>query len=153
MKGLLKPSNGLNLKIMEMDNNTYAVVTGASDGIGGAIARELASRKHDLILHSLPDQGLSELCGELENNHKIHALHYEVDLTAENGPQSLFEFVKSKQCEVNILVNNAGIGFEDLIESYIKKQIDCMILLNKRALTLLTFFSPLNLKLTRNLIF
>ncbi len=129
-----------------MDKRTFALVTGASSGIGRAIARELASRNHNLILHSLPDQGLSEYCVDLENNYKIRALHYEVDLTDEIGPQLLFEFVKSMQCRLNILVNNAGIGFEGPIESYSKKQIDYMILLNIRALTLMTFYFTPELK-------
>ena len=125
---------------METGRKTFSVVTGASSGIGKAIARELASRNHNLILHSLPEQGLPEFCMELEINYKIHALHFEGDLTDEMGPQSLFDFVESKKCNVNILVNNAGIGFEGSIESYTVKQIDYMILLNIRSLTLLTYY-------------
>jgi len=128
---------------MESENNAFAVVTGASTGIGKAIARELALRKHNLILSSLPDQGLFDYCAELESVNKIRALCFESDLTNENGPESLVEYVRSGGFRVNILVNNAGIGFEGPIESYSKKQIDHMLLLNIRALTLLTcFFAP-----------
>jgi uncharacterized protein len=128
---------------MGSENSTYAVITGASSGIGMAIAKEIAFRKHNLVLHSLPDQGLPGFCAELESLNKIHALSYEGDLTSENGPENLFEFVKNNSLRVNILVNNAGIGFEGPIESYSKKQIDNMILLNIRAVTLLTsFFTP-----------
>jgi short-subunit dehydrogenase len=50
-----------------MDEMNYALVTGASYGIGRAIAEELASSKHNLILHSLTDQGLSAICDVLMN--------------------------------------------------------------------------------------
>jgi short-subunit dehydrogenase len=126
-----------------MDKENFALVTGSSIGIGRAIARELASRKYNLILHALPGQGLPELCEELESIYKIQTYHCEFDLTTVNGPQLLFEFVKSKNCSLNILVNNAGIGFEGPIENYDVKDIDYMILLNIRALTHLThYFVP-----------
>jgi short-subunit dehydrogenase len=68
---------------------------------------------------------------------------FEGDLNTENGPVSLFEFVQNKGLKINILVNNAGIGYEGPIEGYSKNQIDHMIMLNVRVLTLLTvFFTP-----------
>ncbi len=128
---------------MEPENKTFAVVTGASSGIGKAIARELAERNHNLVLTSLPGQGLPDYCTELESGNKIKAFCFEGDLTMECGPENLVEFVRKNGLKVDILVNNAGIGFEGPIESYSKKQIDHMILLNVRALTLLTcFFTP-----------
>jgi uncharacterized protein len=128
---------------MEQENNTCTVVTGASLGIGMSISNELARRKHNLILSSLPGQGLPDLCHELESANKIRAYCYECDLTTENGPENLFDFVQNNRLRVNILVNNAGIGYEGPIEGYSKKQIDHMILLNVRAMTLLTvFFTP-----------
>lgn len=126
-----------------MEEKNYALVTGASTGIGRAIAEELAARKHNLILNSLPGQGLSVVCEELANKHGIHAIYYEIDLTIKEGPQFLYEFVKSKSCKVDMLVNNAGIGFDGPIESYSVEEIDYMIFLNIRALTLIThFFTP-----------
>jgi len=128
---------------MGSENNAYAVVTGASSGIGKAIAGELARRKHNLILSSLPGQSLGDYCRELESENRISVLCFESKLTHERGPENLVDFVQKKGLKVNILVNNAGIGFEGPIESISKKQIDHMLLLNVRALTLLTsFFTP-----------
>lgn len=133
---------------MEHENNTYAVVTGASLGIGRSIAKELAARGHNLILSSLPGQGLPELCHEIESTNKIriHVFPFECDLTSENGPESLFEFVQNNRLRVNILVNNAGIGYEGPVEGYTINQIDHMILLNVRAMTQLTVFFTSELK-------
>lgn len=128
---------------MEKESNACALITGSSMGIGKAIAKELASRNQSLILNSLPGQGLPDFCHELESTFAIRAYCVENDLTAENGPENLFEFVQNKKLRVNILINNAGIGYEGPIEGYIQKQIDHMILLNVRAVTLLTvFFIP-----------
>jgi short-subunit dehydrogenase len=123
---------------MEAETVSHAVVTGASQGIGRAIAKELASRNHNLILNSLPGQGLSDFCGELENEYKIRAYCADMDLTAENGPENLFNFVQENRLRVDILVNNAGTGFEGPVEGYTKKQVDNMIMLNVRAVTMLT---------------
>jgi short-subunit dehydrogenase len=115
-----------------MDEMSYALVTGASYGIGRAIAEELASSKHNLILHSLTDQGLSAICDVLMNKYKIHVIYSEVDLTITEVPQSLYEFSRNKSCKVDILVNNAGIGFDGPIENYSVNEIDSMIFLNIR---------------------
>jgi short-subunit dehydrogenase len=131
---------------MERGINTFAVVTGASLGIGRSIAKELAARGHNLILSSLPGQGLPDLCLEIQSANEIRAFSFECDLTSENGPESLFGFVQNKKLEVNILVNNAGIGYEGPVEDYTRNQIDHMILLNVRAMTQLTVFFTAELK-------
>jgi len=123
---------------METENKNCAVVTGASLGIGRAIAGRLASRGYDLVLNSLPGQGLSDFCRELESKYKIQAFCAEGDLTEVDGPGKLFGFAEEKKLRVNMLVNNAGIGYEGPVEGYSSKQIDHMILLNVRATTLLT---------------
>lgn len=131
---------------MESGSNIFAVVTGASTGIGRAIAARLAARKHNLILHSLPGQGLPVYCKELEMQNGIEVLCIEDDLTTVNGPENLSRFVKKGNHRVNILINNAGVGYEGPIESYPEKQIESMIFLNIRALTLLTSFLMPELK-------
>ena len=129
-----------------MDDNCFTLVTGASTGIGKAIAREMASRGHNLLLHSLPGENLPELCKDLTDNYKVQALFFERDLTSDDGPQSLFDFVREKGLSVNILVNNAGVGFDGIIEKYSIEEMDKMILLNIRALTHLTHFFTSELK-------
>jgi short-subunit dehydrogenase len=129
--------------MMEKANDSFAVVTGASTGIGRAIAGELASRRHNLVLNSLPGQGLEDLCRKLESDFGVVAYCAEGDLTAEEGPETLYDFVRQKKLNVDILVNNAGIGYEGPVEGYSRKQIDNMLMLNVRAVTMLTMlFTP-----------
>jgi len=112
-------------------------------GIGRAIAEELASRKHGLVLNSLPGQGLGDLCRKLESDHGVTVYCAEGDLAKDDGPETLYEFVRNKNLEVDILVNNAGIGYEGPVEGYTQKQTDLMLMLNVRAVTILTtLFMP-----------
>ena len=63
----------------------YVVITGASLGLGKAIAEKLASEGCNLILLSLPQENLSACCDELALNHGIHTLYYETDLREEDN--------------------------------------------------------------------
>lgn len=121
-----------------MNSDFYTLITGSSKGIGRAIAYEMASRGHNLILHSLPGEDLSQLSITLSSRYNIIVRIFEIDLTETDGPMRLFREVEKESLNLNILVNNAGIGIEGPLESYSKEDIDNIIFLNIRALTLLT---------------
>ncbi|HKK42554.1 MAG TPA: SDR family NAD(P)-dependent oxidoreductase [Bacteroidales bacterium] len=129
-----------------MAEDLYALVTGAGKGIGKAIATGLAERGHNIILSSLPGENLDVLCSVLSEKYHIKAQYFEIDLATKEGPESLFRKTKENGLRVNILINNAGIGIEGPMETYSQKIIDSMILLNIRALTLLTFYFTPELK-------
>lgn len=114
---------------------TYAVLTGASQGYGKAIAYELARRNINLILVALPGEGLDKLSREL-SAFSIEAIHYEVDLT---DKQALLEFTTwvNARYTVNMLINNAGIGgTKHILDSHVD-YIDNIIKLNITATSLL----------------
>jgi short-subunit dehydrogenase len=131
-----------------MKEEFYTLITGASRGIGKAISNEMASRGHNLILNSLPGDGLENICAGLIDKYKIKAYYFEIDLTADDGPEKLFRMAETSMLKVNILINNAGTGIEGPLESYSQREIDTIIFLNIRALTLLTFFFAPDLKET-----
>ncbi|HAY3549960.1 SDR family NAD(P)-dependent oxidoreductase [Elizabethkingia meningoseptica] len=116
---------------------SYAVVTGASQGLGKSFAEELAKRNHHLILVSLPGQGLPELSLELENRYGVQVHYYETDLSIKENVLALTAWI-NREFSINMLINNAGIGgtkrFEDASCSYIEK----IIQLNVLATSLLT---------------
>jgi len=85
-----------------------AVVTGASSGIGAAIARELADRGHGVTLVARREDRLRELADELAGRVRVEVIACDVaDSAARAG---LFDEVDRRGLPADILVNNAGIG-------------------------------------------
>jgi hypothetical protein len=115
-----------------------AIVTGASDGLGKSLAIELASRKIDLVLVSLPASGLPELANYIRKNFEVNVTIFETDLTLAENYSTLFALLKSENITAHILINNAGLGnwawFADTNIGFYKKQIE----LNTIAPVLLT---------------
>jgi uncharacterized protein len=115
--------------------NRFAIVTGASQGFGKALAYEIAKRKFNLILVSLPNEGLSDIAEDLKRS-GIEVLYYEVDLTIK---EKLLEFTRwvNDHYNVNMLVNNAGLGSAvNMLESDLNS-IDTLIRLNVTAPSLI----------------
>lgn len=121
---------------METKNN-YSLITGASKGLGMEMAKALAKRKHNLILVSLPGEGLYEFGQLIKMQMDVDVKCYECDLTCENETEYLVEWINSR-FEVNILINNAGIGCTQEFLNLSHSETDRMLLLNIRTLVLLT---------------
>lgn len=86
-----------------------ALITGGSSGIGLAIARELARRRHSLLLVSNQPEALTQVKKELEQNEGISCFVLDVDLTNDHAVVQIADFVNRNNLKVDILVNNAGI--------------------------------------------
>jgi short-subunit dehydrogenase len=122
---------------MKGNTETYTLITGASNGLGKEFACEFAKRGNNLILVSLPGEDLDKYCKELEQRYDIKASYFETDLTKEGSPAELADWVKD-HFSVNILVNNAGVGGSRHFEESSVEYLDRIIMLNIRALTLIT---------------
>lgn len=116
----------------------YALVTGSSQGLGRALAEELARRGHNLLLAALPGTGLPELAANLEATYKVNARFIETDLMRRDAPAELLQFARVNGIEVDILVNNVGIGHGGAIGNYSDAEIEESIFLNMRCTTLMT---------------
>src|SRR5258708_5421967 len=86
----------------------WALVTGASAGIGVALARELAAGGANLMLTARRKERLEKLAQELSATHKIRTEVFAADLAQQDAPQQIFTFTLAKQIEIELLVNNAG---------------------------------------------
>ncbi len=115
----------------------YAVITGASMGLGKAFAIECAKRNMNLILISLPDENLNELCGKLELAHGIKAHYYETDLTTPEAVEELAQWINEK-FSVQMIINNAGIGGSRIFSDTSVDYLENIILLNISAMVFLT---------------
>jgi uncharacterized protein len=91
-----------------MDNKKYALITGASSGIGEAIAREYSRRGKPLILTARRTDRLEALAKELSANAACVVIA--ADLSDRKAPKKLFEHTQAQGLNVDTLVNNAGYG-------------------------------------------
>ena len=97
---------------------SYALITGASKGIGKAMAEELARRNINLLLVARSEALLEALSAELATRYPIKTAFLSLDLSAANAPALLYDWVVKNGFVVNILVNNAGYGLGGAFERY-----------------------------------
>lgn len=88
----------------------YALITGASAGIGAEIAKQLAARGYNIILTARRKDRLKEFCQELLTEFNVKVDYFAADLAEPDAPQALYDFCKSKNYDVEVLINNAGYG-------------------------------------------
>jgi len=132
-----------------MKNKTikpFALITGASDGFGKSLALDCARRKHNLILVALPGAELYHLAGFITRNFNVEVVCIEADLSNLDDCLKVHNHILQHELQVNILINNAGIGGTHFFEE--KDVIDYhkQIQLNVTAPTVLTRLLLDNLK-------
>jgi uncharacterized protein len=116
------------------NDTAAALVTGASSGIGAAIARELAARGHNLILVARRQQRLDDLGAELERDHGVRVTPIAADLGESEGRDEVARRVDELGLEVAVLVNSAGFGdIKDLVDADRERMLR-MVRLNCEAL-------------------
>lgn len=121
----------------------HTLITGASLGIGRAMAFECARRGFNLFLVALPGPDLENTASEINKAFPVKIITYEIDLTLENAPEKVFRFALDNKIRVNILINNAGFGINGLFERSPLQTDYRMILLNNLAMVGLThYFIP-----------
>lgn len=116
----------------------YALITGASKGIGRAVARELASRGYNLLLIARSEDLLKQLAGELVSRNGIAVDWLALDLSLPESPQSICDWCRAKGYDITILVNNAGYGLSGPFEKYSLQEYWNMMQLNMQTLVGLT---------------
>ncbi|MCF8247331.1 MAG: SDR family NAD(P)-dependent oxidoreductase [Saprospiraceae bacterium] len=114
----------------------FAIITGASQGLGRAMAFDLAKRKTNLILISLPNENLSSLATELAD-FQVAVHFFETDLSLRKNVELLTQTINDNY-QVNVLINNAGRGGSKRFEDVQLDYLDGILQLNMMATVLLT---------------
>lgn len=108
----------------------FALITGASGGIGWSIAKELASRKHNLLLIARNGSTLKEHVTELISKYGVQADYFALDLSSAHAALQVKQWLDTKGYAIDILINNAGYGSWGTVASLDREQLNNMMQLN-----------------------
>jgi 3-oxoacyl-[acyl-carrier protein] reductase len=112
--------------------NTIAVVTGAAQGIGRAIASELARRGADVVVCDINADSLAAVCGEIEAAGRS-ALAVKVDVARMSDCEQLMKQAVERFGRIDILVNNAGITRDTVLLRMKEEQWDQVMQVNLKG--------------------
>jgi short-subunit dehydrogenase len=123
---------------MEETNKRYALITGATSGIGYELAKLFAEDGYNLIIVARTEEDLQKRATEF-SQHGVDVITISKDLFQSNAAFELYDEVKAKNLLVDVLVNDAGQGqFGLFVESDIHRLLE-IIQLNVSSLTSLTY--------------
>ena len=117
---------------------SFVLITGASSGIGKALAFEFAKFQQNLLLVALPETGLEAVGLELTTKFGIEVNTLCVDLTLPGSAADVLHWCHLNFFKVTVLVNNAGFGNLEFFESSNPDLLCNMMELNNRAMIMLT---------------
>jgi len=114
-----------------MTQSGYALVTGASRGLGRCFARALAARGQNLVLVARSEALLQTLTEELKQTYQIEVEPIVCDLATENAGEQLADALLARNLTIDLLVNNAGGGKQGwFLELGLRQQLDAVHLQN-----------------------
>src|SRR6478672_8661615 len=123
---------------MERWRGKWALITGASAGIGLALAAQLAAGGTNLILTARRRERLETLAGRLSEQHGVRIEVFPADLTLPAVSEDLFAFTEKQGIVVDLLVNNAGFGTYGLFSTSDRTRQLAMVQVNIAAVVALT---------------
>ena len=123
---------------MKLDH-CNALITGASAGLGREFARQLAGRARSLVLVARREQRLNELRDELMQQHPNLSVHVRKTNLADLAQlEELIVWLEREKIDVDLLINNAGLGDYGSFATSDHARSDEMLMVNVVALTSLT---------------
>lgn len=110
-----------------MSTDSYALVTGASSGLGAEFATQLAAKGHSLVLVARDQDRLNGVARDLERRFAVSCEVLPADLHTADGRATVATRLQDDYAPIRVLVNNAGYGIPgDLADSDLAEEIDHM---------------------------
>ena len=116
----------------------YALITGASKGIGKAIATDLAARGFNVLLVARSEELLQQEANRITASYPVKADWLSLDLSTPEAAQNVYDWCRAKGYTVQALVNNAGYGLSGPFEKYSVSEHVNMMTLNMTTLVAMT---------------
>lgn len=125
---------------MITNQQPYALITGATSGIGRELAKLFAKDQYNLIIVARNQSELDQTATELSGQYGIQVITIAKDLSERQAPFDVYQEVKTKGIQIDVLVNDASQGQYGLfVDNDIERELD-MIQLNIGAYVVLTKF-------------
>jgi short-subunit dehydrogenase len=129
--------------VSDKATDSYALITGASMGLGKVFAQVLAERKRNLILVARSENKLAKLAEELRSRHGVEAAVLPFDLATPGAGQNVVQQLREHDLHVDLLVNNAGFGVQGEFRKLdLKSQLDMIHLHNTTVIELTYLLLP-----------
>jgi hypothetical protein len=123
-----------------MAQNKYALITGGTSGIGFELAKCFAKDHYNLVIVARNELELNRISTELRQQYEIEVTTISKDLFQREAPFELYDEIKAKGIQVDVLVNNAGQGaYGEFIDTDVNRELD-IIQLNIGAYVVLAKF-------------
>lgn len=117
-----------------MSNKGYALVTGATGGLGKAFVYTLAEEGYSLILTGRSQRKLEELQREIQTQYNsLDVLYYPTDIAEEEGRARLMNWVMDKKIPLTLLANVAGVDIQKGVEVYDQRKVRLQCRVNFEA--------------------
>ena len=136
--GFSRSIRGLGRPVISQYVDQWALVTGASAGIGAEFARQLAARGMHLVLVARRTELLESLAADLKAKHACRCEVIAADLSQPDAPRQVLAEVERRGVTIELLVNNAAFGIVGEVDDTVPERVQELIRLNIAALADLT---------------
>jgi short-subunit dehydrogenase len=121
-------------------NGKYALITGATSGIGNELAKLFAKDGYNLVIVARTESDLEGVASGLSSIYGINVTTIAKDLSLPNAPFEVYDEVKTRRIKIDVLVNDAAQGqYGKFVETDIQRELE-IVRLNIMAYLVLTKF-------------
>ncbi|HVK97498.1 MAG TPA: SDR family oxidoreductase [Flavisolibacter sp.] len=118
---------------------SFALITGASKGIGKSIALKMAHEGFNVLLVARNQSLLQKVAEEIRAKYNVTVHIYAIDLSQKNAADTIYQWCSENNFEINALINNAGYGLSGKFENYSLQEHLDMLQVNMHAVVELTY--------------